>query len=377
MAIQMHKLLKQLYGDWKAKELLLGTMVAVMLVSFYHSRNVDAENFALGPQNTSPVEQWQGKHFTAHSPLLIKRLVEEFSDSVSADAYWLWLGNSQLHTINQKKDGDHLAPYWLRQGLACSKCSEPIGVSMPNANLQEYLVLERYLEQRLPIRGIIVSLVFDDLREDGIRNELLDLLDGQVEADLGQLAAGRTILQSIKQSAQKGGALNMNPAGGGEKDFQKRLERALETDLGYYFPLWNDRSHLKAIFTIDLYYVRNWLLNIEPTTVRKIIEPRYERNMQALRDLLGAAQREGRDVLVYIVPIRQDLPLPYDMKRYEQWKQVVERLAHDHGARFLNLETLVPPEHWGTYHNDDVDFMHFQGPGHQLLAKEILKQIGG
>jgi hypothetical protein len=223
---------------------------------------------------------------------------------------------------------------------------------------------------------VIVPLVFDDLREEGIREELTGFVDARLEADLSNCPAGRTIVQSIKQSVKKGAAVSMNAGSGADDDFQKRLEHTLEKGMGEHFPLWDQRSHLKAILTIDLYYARNWLLNIKPTTVRKIIEPRYERNMQAFQDLLAAAQRERRDMLVYIVPIRQDLPLPYEIKRYEQWKQVVERLAHEYGARFLNLETLVPPEYWGSYHKDDVDFMHFQGPGHQLVAREIRKQIG-
>jgi lysophospholipase L1-like esterase len=49
----------------------------------------------------------------------------------------------------------------------------------------------------------------------------------------------------------------------------------------------------------------------------------------------------------------------------------VADLASKYGAQFLNLETAVPPGLWGMYHKDDVDFMHFQGDGHRLLAQAI------
>jgi hypothetical protein len=49
----------------------------------------------------------------------------------------------------------------------------------------------------------------------------------------------------------------------------------------------------------------------------------------------------------------------------------VETLARRHGVLLLNLETLVPPQYWGTYHKDDIDFMHFQGEGHRLLAEAL------
>lgn len=376
----MNVFFKELVASWKAKELLWGFVLAIMVVSLYNSRKVDAENLALGPQNTSAIELWDGKPFTGYSPPTIKQLVGELSRTSSAgeqNSYWLWLGNSQLHTINQKKDGDHLAPYWLREELACADCAMPIGVSLPNANLQEHLLLDRYIGQHLTVKGVIVPLVFDDLREEGIREELTGFVDAQLEADLNKFPAGRTIVQNVKQLAQKGAAVSMNAGSGADDDFQKRLERALEKGMGQYFPLWDQRSNLKAIFAIDLYYARNWLLNIKPTTVRKIIEPRYAHNMEALRGLLMSAQLDQREMLVYIAPIRQDLPLPYDIKRYAEWKHEVEALARRYEARFLNLEKLVPPGYWGSYHNDDVDFMHFQDAGHRLLAKEILKEISG
>jgi hypothetical protein len=46
-----------------------------------------------------------------------------------------------------------------------------------------------------------------------------------------------------------------------------------------------------------------------------------------------------------------------------------------HGAIALNLERLVPNELWGSYHAEDVDFMHFRGKGHELLAQALLPQV--
>ena len=375
----MFEPLKGLFADCKAKELILGLVLAILLVLFYDSRKIDAENLALGTQNTSTIELWQGKPFTGFSPPTIKKLISDLSNEspdMGENSYWLWLGNSQLHTINQRKEGDHLAPYWLKKDLVCTNCVKPIGVSLPNASLQEYLLLERYVQQHLKIKGVIVPLVFDDLREDGIRDEMVAFVDAQLETDLSVLPAGRKVLQSIKQSAKKGEAVNIKAGSGTGADFQKRIESVLEEGMGHYFPIWNERSMLKAIFTIDMYYARNWLLNIKPTTVRKVIDARYERNMNALQDMLKLAQRENQNMLVYIAPIRQDLPLPYEIMRYERWKKEVEKLTLEYGAQFLNLEKLVPADYWGSYHDDDVDFMHFQGPGHQLLAKEIWRQIG-
>jgi hypothetical protein len=53
----------------------------------------------------------------------------------------LWLGNSQLHYINyinQSRAGGYVAPFWLRKASACPAATILLGVSLPNASLQEH-----------------------------------------------------------------------------------------------------------------------------------------------------------------------------------------------------------------------------------------------
>ena len=98
--------------------------------------------------------------------------------------------------------------------------------------------------------------------------------------------------------------------------------------------------------------------------------------MKALEDVLWRSKKKGMPVYAYIAPIRQDLPLPYDAKEYMEWKVAVEQLIRSYGGQFINLEMLVPDKDWGAYHNDDVDFMHFQGEGHHLVGNKIARQLG-
>ena len=344
----------------KIAELLFGFFLAVLLVIFYNSRKIDAENLALGNQNISAIESWQGRAFTGYSPPTIKKLItgiSEHSTDKEKNTYWLWLGNSQLHTINQRQPEDHLAPYWLRKALPCSGCPVPLGVSVPNANLQEFLLLDRYVQQHVKIKGLIVELPFIGLREEGIRSELAAFVDSALEKDLSNTSSGRSVVETIRNSSEKDAPSGDKKATVAEEDFQKRMERQLESAMGSLFPVWEARGLLKAYFLIDVYYAKNWLLGIKPTTVRKMIDSRYERNMNALRDMLKMTQKEHQAVLVYIAPIRQDLAMPYETDRYQQWKTEVEKLSAQYGAKYLNLEKAVPAAYWGTYHDDDVDFI--------------------
>lgn len=355
----------------KCTELVVGLILAAITISIYSTRNIDAANLALGKCSLSVSESRGGMTYTAYSPKLIKELIEETSASVQQEKrnYWLWLGNSQLHAINQVKDGDHLAPYWARESLPCPECTIPLGVSVPNANLQELLLLSRYVEKKLKVNSMIIELPFIGMREDGIRDELKALIDPALKEDLVKTPVGEDVVKTLGITESKGAALGTGQnIGTKDENFQTSMESYLENEMGKYFPFWKQRSQLKTNFLVDLYFAKNWLFNIKPNTVRKVIKTRYDRNMKALEDILRRSMDEHVYVIVYIAPIRQDIQLPYDINEYAQWKSEVEKLTDKYGAKFLNLEELVPVNYWGTYVGDNIDFMHFQGPGHRIVG---------
>ena len=82
----------------------------------------------------------------------------------------LILGNSQTHSINQKKGGETVYPELIQQQL------DGIGVlthSMPNANFQEFLISHAWWTQHTAIDRVAVPAFMDDLREDGLRGDFL------------------------------------------------------------------------------------------------------------------------------------------------------------------------------------------------------------
>lgn len=359
--------------------LFLAGALAVGLLHVYGKQKVDAENLALGAENLRTQEIWKGQAFTGGSISEISRITVEFEHVRSAPnsatnvSLLLWLGNSQLHTINQFKSGDHLSPYELRTRLSNPDHTIPLGFSLPNVNFQEYLALNAYVLDQLPIRCVIMALVFDDLREDGLRSDFSQIESAQVRSTLVSYSVGKEMLALADANWGDRRAGQENP--GLEGFAQKEMEDVLSARLAEAWPLWADRPNLRARLMDDIYRLRNWVLGIKPTSVRKIIRPRYARNMAALTAVLAELRKRGIPVLLYIAPIRQDHPLPYDLKEYSAWKTGVTSLAEEYSARLLNLETLVPPQYWGTYHDDDIDFMHFQGKGHQLLAQALVPHV--
>ena len=153
------------------------------------------------------------------------------------------------------------------------------------------------------------------------------------------------------------------------------IENFLSEKLGEIWKLWKDRGNLRSAFLGDLFNLRNGIFNISSASQRKIIKPRYEKNMKALDDLLAYTKASKIPVILYIAPVRQDKLLPYDQREYSQWKEQVQQLAKVYSATYLNYEGLVPSENWGSNFGEDIDFMHFQEAGHKIVAEEILSAL--
>jgi hypothetical protein len=360
--------------------MVAAAIIAAIALSFTAGYEIDAANLAKGDENTSRSESWDGRPYTAFTVEGIKAIIEERSiadiPTPCTDVFHtvLWLGNSQLHYINQYREGDHLAPYWLRMEWKMPACIEPLGCSLPNANLQEFLILSRYAAIKMPIDLLILELVFDDMREDDLRRDFSQVLSFDVAAKLRENSSAAGAIIDRFAASQKG-AEQGETKEGGLGTVQEHAEKWLNESLSGMWHLWAKRRDMESAVFVWLYNFRNAALGIKPTTVRRMIQSRYDMNMAALRDTLDDYNRRGIPVLLYIAPIRQDKTLPYDISAYNRWKESMGALSDEFGARLLNLETLVPGDLWGSYVGEEIDFMHFQGQGHRIVAEALLPHV--
>jgi hypothetical protein len=282
----------------------------------------------------------------------------------------LWLGNSQLHTVNQPRPRDKLASLYLHEQLL-KHGRHVVTFSQPNANLQEHYVLFANLLDRFSIDTLILPVVFDDFREDGLRAGINKALDSkETRRRLERSSAGQYL---IDQSRSQG--LNQT------KSIQQSLEQFLNKEMEDAFQVWKTRGALQGEAYISLYKLRNWMFNIKPSSIRKMIPYRYELNMNALNAILNLARREKVKVLLYVAPLRQDILSPYNAEEYADFIEDVGKLVERTSVRFLNLAKLVPASLWGekasTSMSDDseIDFMHFTGLGHQVLSERLYVEL--
>jgi len=364
--------------SWSLLRVAAGVIIAAAALHLYDAEAFDPNQVVLGKELSQKEEQWNGREFTSWSVPDAKAMVADYKrapvkeDGDCKPFTVLWLGNSQLNTINQFREGDHISPWWLRREASCADTTLPLGVSLPNANFQEMYLLEEYVTARLPVNVIFLELCFDGLRQDGLRHDFVGFAEPSDEGELGREPIGRTILQTAQALWRNEVAAEQNP---GLKGFlQQGVENRLDAALAKASPLWADRDSMQLKFLVDVYIVRNRLLGINSSTVRKLIADRYDRNMQALTALLRLARARDIPVIGYISPLRQDLAPPYDPDEYARWKSVLAKLLPENGAKLISLETLVPPADWGTSGRiGDVDFIHFRNNGHRLVAKAMLR----
>ena len=289
----------------------------------------------------------------------------------------LWLGNSQLHAINQMKPIDVNAVQILRGKLA-KNGNELLAFSQPNANLQEHYLLFEYLKGQLPISTLLLPVVFDDTRENGLRDGLVEALAEQdVVDELKKTTIGLEILAENKSLKAGGDLAGLNDTP------QMAVEAGLTTWLTEHWSLWEARPQMRGEIFRNLYVWRNSIFGINAQSKRKKIPGRYVKNLAAVEATLQSSLENNIHVILYIVPLRSDVESPYLAREYVDFKKDLALLASKNNAVFANLDDLVPGSLWGrkdtTSANGEVelDFMHFQAGGHLLLADamfELLQQ---
>ena len=258
----------------------------------------------------------------------------------------LWIGNSQLHAVNQPDINAKLSSYIVSENLQKKEIGLVTFVA-PNINFQEYLSVLIYFTKEVDLDYIILSLCFDDTREDNVRNNLVNNKE------------------KITNSLEKGITNSL------EKRITNYLEKKIQ---------WNSIRQQAQGQTFDiLYKLRNYIFNIGPSSKRKMIKPLYYKNINALEKTLEISKSKKIQSIMYITPIRHDINMPYDAKEYNLFKTHVSNLSKRYNSNFYNLEKIIPDSFWGekpstTLNNiKEIDFMHFKQEGHIVLAKYIIQ----
>ena len=345
---------------------LLG--LAVLAAAFVGEQTA-FEDLALGAGTRQLYARVDGALIHCHNIVDAEECIAGFRSRGSRELT-LWFGNSQVHAVNRFEDGQENAPPILFRHLR-HRGGDLLTFSQPNANLQEHLLLFSYLRGRLPVKRLILPVVFDDLRESGIRSGLLPALQDIATRDaLGAHEVGRGILEDHADRASGDLAAL-------DETLQGHSEAALNGWLERHSSLWELRPEARGQLFARLQELRNRVFGIDAQSVRELIPGRYAVNLAAAEAILADARASGIEVLIYVVPLRGDVKVPYDPEEYTHFLGEIAELAASGGAAFANLGSLVPAQYWGMKSTarmegrEEIDFMHFQAAGHALLADAL------
>lgn len=363
---------------WHLIAILLGTGIAILYLSVtYGGHQINFEDANVMGAETSEIKYSMNEHKihcgdSRDADECIAGLQQTPHHKIA-----LWLGNSQLHAVNQLRPNQLNAPP-IAFKLLDNERIYLMAFSQPNANLQEHFLTYLYLNQKRQINYLILPVVFDDFREDGIRSDLLKFADdSHIQKILSQSPAGQKILKEKELSANKNNA----DTAALEGTIQDKVELSLNDWFDRYFGFWQARPDARGTLFTQLYLTRNTILGINPSSKRKIIKGRYQDNMNALKATLELAKENSSHALVYIAPLRNDVETPYIKSEYDSFKNEVQMLSKEQHAQFVNFEDLVPADLWGSKgattlgEKTELDFMHFQAGGHILLANEVVKHL--
>lgn len=354
--------------------MILAAICAAVILKFGFSGARNFEHAALGTLTV----HYQSKDLAGLRTHTIKQVSPEIEDMLAASqgdkGVTFILGNSQTHAINQKLAGEVVYPELLQRQFP-NLCV--LTNSIPNANLQEFHVILRWWMDQANIKTLLLPVFMDDLREDGLRKEFFTaLIDDSFSLEFPQDALEsewNKIFKGFGESPQENVA-----ASEGIETPQDIVEREINGWLNAQSETWRNRPNARGDFFMKLYRWRNTLFDINASTKRKMIPARLEKNFLALRKTLALCETRAIQVVLYIPPIRTDVEVPYDLQEYKKFKNRAQLLSKEFSqVQFKNFESIVPGEYWGLKASTDsdsepeLDFMHFQFAGHQILADSL------
>ena len=361
---------------YKAVQLLVGIGLAILMVIQLFDSNASFENLALGTQtSTYQAKNAEGKlvhflHLDSSEIVSLEQALFQEKESIT-----LILGNSQTHSINQFQSGEVNYVELLQKKLGRS--NSLYCLSFPNANLLEFYATFDFVASKAKIKRVILPVFMDDLREEGIREAFFSQLYNARHQSISGDNSAKLINLIFSEKEE-----NTNLEKKGVQTTQERAENWLNEELNKRTSFWQKRENIRGNLFNWLYMLRNTAFGIRPGSVRKMIPSAYKQNLQALNDLIQRCHKVNIEVILYVPPIRSDIPMPYDINEYKQFLTDLDQMRRKHQLPVIpNYTKIIPGKYWGYKEatnfidNKEIDFMHFQFAGHRILADSLLALI--
>jgi hypothetical protein len=362
------------YFLWVVAGILVG-IVSFSLLS-KSERNFVAADFGLGYNTVGVFDDFDGKRINAH--FADRALLEETFRELRREHHpvALWIGNSQLHAINNPKKGDHLA-VWYASQLATERRSKLayLLMSEPNSNLHEQLGMYLALRQDGLIPDVIVlSFTYRNLQTEGIRKDALQALrplphdvlkvGGEAALEINNAIANGTSYEEGPPPVERNASTGTP---------QERIEGWLVSSLENVWPSYRWRGELRSKAIASAQIELDTILFKLFTPPKQPIPPAMQAwNERALEALSTLAKADGVRMIIYKAPYRQEWSSSrFDRGVYDAYHVRLAAFCKENGISYFDLGSIIPVEYWGKTNSGDPDYYHFKDNGHRLLGTAI------
>lgn len=352
--------------------LLLG-IVFFMSMSYF-SGSFKADEVGLGRNTTSHIARFNGRRLSGIAQAVDS--VEYFmkqDQAAKTSRIALWMGNSQLHSINHYAEGNHLAVEYVNMKL--EKENEKMiayQFSSPHLNLiEELLFVSEIHAKGIHPDLLIIPVTYRSFHFSTVRNELKNLTGyKQIEA-IAQDQVLRNLYRYEKESDERGKLASK------EKTWQDRSEDAINNFLTTYIPLYGYRENTKSFISFFPLQVIHFFSDKTKDLNVKGKDETVALNKKALTALLDYARDHNMKVILYQVPHPQDPSFFfYNKEAYQAFFSDIQNISKTYSnVTFLDLSHIVPLDLWGMSNDGYKDTYHFRDRGHQLLGDTIATTI--
>jgi hypothetical protein len=301
----------------------------------------------------------------------------------------VYIGNSQTMAIMDRKPGDIVTAQWLQVLLnrQVPPPRRPIQLrqgSLPNLTPTEGLVRLAMAGEAAPSRidAVLFCEVLEEFRGLSVRDEMLAEVTPEVRTALERFAAANPDLKEAGAAVHNAVPAPVAPGAEGEKlTVAQRLDKSAN-DAANHMPLFALRSEMRGR-VVDVYYSnRNRALHITSASPRPVPDEPYLTSLQMVELTFRYAKSKNIPVFVYLTPLRPITPNPNVPADVARFRKDMPPLCAKYGVAFADYTDLVPEKLWTTFyandvaHAGDLDFSHFTGEAHKLVAENLMKDFG-
>ena len=370
--------------NWNLIQIIAGLLIGYALFYYYSGKyyNFEPKDFALGLSNHA--KKASGTDFLRfhREASAIKSLTENMIKEKSAgNNIILIFGTSQLHAINDYKEGDSLTVEYVNDFFI--KNNKPwrlYQISYPNASYCDFLAFySNFRQNNAPLDLLVLELHYNTNLGSGLYDGNLQGLNKVYFSSMQNNDSGIIFLNDAidkyktnnSSSKDKKVIESIVTKGTPQEVLEKIINRGFDSVIPNFDRRKTLMSKLDAerinfMVYFNIFTFKDALKIEAPTLSREIVK----RNTDAFNSLIKMTQFDGVHIIMYKQPIKQ--PFIAKSPDYDKYYMSLEKsFANNNHIFYTDYSFLVPAKDFVA----EEDIWHFNNEGHKIVGNRLATLI--